>query len=215
MTGPVMLGYVHGGTVRAEFMASVLSSVSGPEATGLIGGITDMSAGPMVSLARNMLMSRFLDTGLEWLWCVDTDIMFSPGTLPALLSVADPDERPLMSALYHISLGSNPVPAMFLANNSGGRLVFSPIAEWDDGDIIQADGVGAGCLLIHRDSLLKMRKDHDDQSQWWREILAGDQYVGEDLSFCIRAGASGIPVHVDTAVQVGHVKAVVIGGISP
>ena len=54
--GPVMLGYIHGGTVRAEFMASVLAVLAGPHTSPLIGGVVDGSAGPLVAMARNMLV---------------------------------------------------------------------------------------------------------------------------------------------------------------
>jgi hypothetical protein len=30
--------------------------------------------------------------------------------------------------------------------------------------------------------------------------------MGEDLTFCLRLGAAGIPVHVATAVRAGHMK---------
>ena len=30
--------------------------------------------------------------------------------------------------------------------------------------------------------------------------------IGEDLSFCLRAGACGIPIHVDTSVKATHLK---------
>jgi len=39
--------------------------------------------------------------------------------------------------------------------------------------------------------------------------------LGEDVSFCLRAAASGVPVHVNTNVTTGHVKAVMIGEPSP
>lgn len=214
MTGPVMLGYVHGGTVRAEFMASVLAAVSGPDASGLIGGVTDMSAGPLVSLARNMLMTRFLESALDWLWCCDTDIMFTPALPGRLLAAADPDDRPVMSGLYHLSLGAEPVPAMFTAGGNAGRLTFTPVRDYEPGAVIRVDGVGAGCLLIHRAALETMRDTHDGQPLWWREVIHDTQYVGEDLSFCIRAAAAGIPVHVDTGAQAGHLKTVILGQAS-
>ncbi len=41
---------------------------------------------------------------------------------------------------------------------------------------------------------------------WFQETHVKHLPVGEDITFCIRAGALGIPVHVDTSIKVGHEK---------
>lgn len=38
--------------------------------------------------------------------------------------------------------------------------------------------------------------------------------MGEDLTFCLRCAAAGIPVHVHTGVQVGHMKSVMLGNVT-
>ena len=30
--------------------------------------------------------------------------------------------------------------------------------------------------------------------------------MGEDIAFCLRAGAAGFPIHVNTGVHIGHAK---------
>jgi len=57
-------------------MISVMNVIANP----LIGNMSNSSAGPLIALARNNLVQRFLDRGQEeWLWCLDTDIV-SPRT---------------------------------------------------------------------------------------------------------------------------------------
>ena len=34
----------------------------------------------------------------------------------------------------------------------------------------------------------------------------GTALVGEDLTFCLRCAAAGVPVHVHTGVRAGHMK---------
>ena len=94
----VSLGFIHSGSVRVEFMISVMNVINHPK----IGNFSNSSAGPLVALARNNLAARFLDRGKEdWLWCLDTDIVFAPDTIDRLLAAADPVERPIVSALYY------------------------------------------------------------------------------------------------------------------
>jgi hypothetical protein len=38
--------------------------------------------------------------------------------------------------------------------------------------------------------------------------------MGEDLTFCMRAAAAGLPIHVHTGIQVGHVKTTVLGKVN-
>lgn len=41
---------------------------------------------------------------------------------------------------------------------------------------------------------------------FFQEVQMGSRPVGEDITFCIRAGQLGFPVHVDTRVKIGHHK---------
>lgn len=211
----VLLGYIHGGTVRAEFMRSVLAAVTGPDACPLIGGVSDCSAGPLIAMARNILCRQFLAGSMEWLWCVDTDIVFAPGTLPALAAAADAAERPVMSGLYWVAAREQQVPAAYHAHaaDGDGELTFSPFKDWPDGTLLKVHAAGAGCLLIHRGVLEKIQADAGGAEVWFRESMHGSRHIGEDLSFCIRAAAAGFGLYVHTGVQVGHVKPVIMGEV--
>jgi hypothetical protein len=220
VTGPdgsVMLGYIHGGTVRAEFMASVLNLLSGPGRTSLVGGVVDGSAGPLIAMARNMLVTRFLASDLEWLWFVDSDIVFTTATLETLHEAADPGSRPVMTALYWVLAGGGTqAPAAYTAGpDPDGNLLFSALKEWDPGAVTEVDGCGAGCLLIHRTVLEKLQAADGGRPWWFRELTIGPKEVGEDLSFCARLARESVPLHLHAGVEVGHVKAVQLGTVRP
>ncbi len=54
-----------------------------------------------------------------------------------------------------------------------------------------------------------MEKRADDPcAPWFRESAIGApmSLMGEDLTFCLRCAAAGIPVHVCTGVKAGHMK---------
>jgi len=80
----VCLGWIHGGSIRAEFMESVLTLL---DTTDLVGRYVTFSAGTHLAAARNAIAGMFLDGGPEtWLWMVDTDIAFSPDVLIRLFT---------------------------------------------------------------------------------------------------------------------------------
>jgi GT2 family glycosyltransferase len=203
-----MLGYIHGGTVRAEFMTSVLALTS----SAPIGAVRGMTCGARVPLARNLLVDSFLASPLSWLWCVDTDMVFSPGTLDRLLAVADPRKRPIVSALCFMLIDGKPVASMYrrAPEEMHSVVPFVPYTKWAPGTLLQVKAVGAGCVLIHRSVLEKIQKEHDGELCWFREIVRNHVDVGEDLSFCLRAEQAGFPIWCHSGVEVGHVKPVTV-----
>jgi hypothetical protein len=202
----VSLGFIHGGTVRVEFMISVMNVIGNP----LIGNMRNCSAGPLIALARNKLVEQFLLDKYEWLWFVDTDIVFREDAINKLCEVADPDTAPIVSAFYYTIMDGKKVPAIY-KDSPEGHGVFDAVRFYPEDKLFEVNGVGAGCLLIHRSVLEDIRMKGACQPCWFREMVIGDREIGEDLSFCIRARNCLAPIHVHTGVQVGHVKNIVLG----
>lgn len=206
----VSLGFIHSGSVRVEFMISVMNVINHPA----IGNFSNSSAGPLIALARNNLAARFLDRGKEdWLWCLDTDIVFAPDTIDRLLAAADPVERPIVSALYYTIWDGHRVATIYQDSPAGEGLFNAP-REFDDNKLTEVGGTGAGCLLIHRSVLEKLLELNDGDECWFREMVINRRVVGEDLSFAIRARQAGFPVHIHTGIKVGHVKSIMFGEVS-
>lgn len=179
-------------------------------------------AGTMgVADGRNELVAEFLDrTDGDWLFMVDTDMGFDPDTVDRLIASADPVERPVVGglcfALRHS--GSGPqrsetfgiVPTVYAWEDLPDESGFMPLPDYPRDTIFQAGGTGAACLLIHRRALATIRKAQGDV--WFDPIkhptAAGGKPRGfsEDLSFCVRLAAAGIPLHVDSRVKTSHHK---------
>jgi len=219
----VTLGYVHGGTsaaygIRPEFVTSLLSVVLDEKAGDLVGQVVQASCGALVAVARNMLTAQFLASDSEWLWQVDTDMAFGPQTLLGLHSVANPYHRPIVSALCHILDDRQGVmPSVYQAMADDGDdtgLQFERLKTVPPGRLLRVAAAGAACLLVHRSAFEKIRADQGDQPVWWNHVTSGPVMMGEDLSFCMRAGAAGVPVYVHAGVQAGHVKPVMIGDVT-
>ena len=212
--GPVMLGYVSGGWVRAEFLGSVLNAVSGPDSDPAIGGVISSSAGPLLALGRNLLVEQFLSYDLEWLCSVDTDIVFATDAVSRLLKDADPIHRPIVSALYYIFEDGVKMPAAYENCSEDETLDIHPIEDYVEDSVMRVFGVGAGFLLVHRSVFETIRKDSAGERCWFREGVIAGRDFGEDMSFCIRAAISRFPVHVNTGVQVGHIKSAQLGEVT-
>jgi hypothetical protein len=94
-----VIAYPHPGTVRAEFMRSMLALAR--HCGEQVAGIIDVHAGPNLSRWRNAIVERFLSYDVPWLLMVDTDMVFAPDMLARLVAAADWAERPILGALCY------------------------------------------------------------------------------------------------------------------
>ena len=62
------------------------------------------------------------------------------------------------------------------------------------------DATGAACLLVHRDVFAKTER-------WFDRRQIDGEWVGEDLSFCLKVREAGYDVLVDTALEFDHLRA--------
>jgi len=214
--GAAVIAYVHGERVHAAFMASVLGVVM--NAAVPVEAVDELGSGPNIARARNTLVWKFLDmSAAEWLWMTDTDMVFAPDALDRLVAAADPAERPVVGALcysQHPDTG-DPVSTMYELAERDGQLVFIPYRQWPEDACVRVAATGAACLLMHRDALERIaEKTAEPAAPWFRETVIGRQLIGEDLTFCLRAAAAGVPVHVHTGVQAGHMKPVMLGKVT-
>jgi hypothetical protein len=205
----VVVGYVHPGTVRAEFMASMMAIA--PVRT------LPVQSGPRISEARNLLVRRFLEGDAAWLFMVDTDMVFAPDAIGRLIAAADPDERPVVGGLTWCPgpPGAGPDPTMFQRVDVRGEPGLIHYRDWPRGECVQVAATGAAALLIHRGALEAVAKSADDPAApWFCESRMGGNLIGEDLTFCLRCADAGIPVYVHTGVQFGHMKTTMLGEVT-
>jgi GT2 family glycosyltransferase len=216
VTGHAVIGYVHGGLVRAEFCASLLAVCM--EGRTPVDAVLAVGSGPNISTGRNMVVRNFLGGDAPWLFMCDTDMVFGAGTIDQLVEAADPADRPVVGALCWSQNpdGGDPYPTMYeLTENDAGELAFIRYKQWPPGAVVRVTGTGAACLLMHRTALETVAKHAGDEAApWFRESSAQRGLIGEDLTFCLRCAAAGIPVHVATGVTAGHMKVTMLGGAS-
>jgi len=203
-----VIGYVHPGTVRAEFAASLLAVCL--EGGTRIRTVIALESGPNISTGRNLIVREFLDGNLApWLFMCDTDMSFAADTVDRLIAA----DRPVTGALCFSLVNGEKHPTMYeLAESPDGALAFRRYIAWRKDSVTKVSATGAACLVMHRDALLEVEKaSGDPAAPWFRETaVAPLSLMGEDMTFCLRCAAAGIPVHVHTGVRAGHMKATML-----
>lgn len=189
--------------------------------------------------ARNKAVTTFLDERMaDWLFWLDTDMGFSADMLDQLVAVADPVERPVVGGLCFAlrettadGLGgwvTNAVPTLYdwarvdvvdekvvdgrvTRKVTGEQMGFAVRWDYERDAVTQVAGTGSACVLIHRSVFVRVAEKYGPN--WYTKITntSTGQLVSEDLSFCMRANAVGVPVYVHTGAKTTHMKTVWVG----
>lgn len=217
----VVIAYLHPGVVHGAFMECVLNLLVYDMAfhRRIVhgGGRLSYQAGANLSGPRNSVVKHFLEYNeADWLWMVDTDMTFLPDTVEKLLEFADPEHAPIVGGLcFGFDDKGDIQPTLFgLAGGEDSPKVIR-YHQWPPDSMWQVAATGAACLLVHKTAFERIRdwerpdgsgKGFNEAFPWFQETNHNGTPVSEDITFCWRAGLAGIPVHVNTAVQLGHIK---------
>jgi hypothetical protein len=225
--GSVVVGYLDNGKWSACFGLSfrdlVLHDALGSQRIVREGGkeLRKVAGTMGVAAGRNEIAREFLDsTDGEWLWFIDTDMGFAPDTVDRLVASADRKERPILGglcfAMKRQARGDfyaerfRMAPTVYEYLQLADEVGFRPIPDYKRDTVVQVAGTGAACLLLHRSALDTMRSAAG--MTWFDPIIHPTGGKGlprqfsEDLSFCVRAAAVDLPVHVDTSIKTTHEK---------
>lgn len=148
--------------------------------------------------ARNKCVEYLLGSSAQYLFFLDSDVIPPPDTIYRLLAHG----QPIMSGMYCRRSPPAAVPVM-MKNGTW-------ITNFKPGSIVEADVVGAGCLLVHRSVFEKV--PHQRQGhQWfdWRVNMQGhlppQECMSEDFTWCNHVRKFGYKILVDTSVKCKHV----------
>lgn len=214
----ITFAYAAGENVRTLWHQSVLACAARSHQHGFLLRPRLCESGPRIDKARNMLVEAFLDTDDEYLLFCDTDIVFAPQDVKALLEV----DAPIAGALYFTAAaGMEPWPVALEGPNEEGKYppidLPEPPEDFDDLPELEqvawmtaatqprtVAAVGCGLMLIRRDVVIDVASAYDGLPF----AYADDR--GEDVTFCLRAGELGYETVLVPAARVGHVKASVL-----
>ena len=218
----VVVGYLSPSTRHSAFCESLLDlivyDVAFHQRIVNGGGRISIQAGANLAGPRNSLVRRFLEYGkADWLLMLDSDMTFTPDLCERLLEFADPEQAPIVGGLcFGFDDKGEIQPTLFgLVGEEDDPKVIR-YHEWPPDAMFQVAATGAACLLIHKTVFERIRDvqppsrngrpGFNDAFPWFQETEHDGGPVSEDITFCWRAVQCGIPIYVNTAVQLGHIK---------
>jgi len=171
--------------------------------------------GVPADVARNEIIKKLEK---DWLFFMDSDQTFHPESLMKLLSWG----LPIVSGVYFKTPGK-PIPHIYkYAGEEKGKPVYKSLIEevfnFLDGkeiketatvlpsehkDLIECDGVGGGCLLVHKSVIDKITPPYFQYTD--------DSTGGEDFYFCRKVKDAGFKIFCDPGVICGHKQKDLIG----
>ena len=222
----VAIAYVHGMEVAHSWHQSLMSLIAHDVANKqrVIGGgwlATKYGTGGIVA-ARNDTVKQFLTMDhVDWLMWIDTDMGFEADAVDRLMESADPKNAPIVGGLCWMmrEVGTDgvggmivqPAPTVFdWMQNTGddGTVVsgYTVVPDYPRDQLFQCAATGSAFVLIHKSVFQRVAEDYG--SSWYSPVLnqTSKQWISEDLSFCMRANALEIPVHIHSGVKTTHLK---------
>lgn len=131
----------------------------------------------------------------DYLFSVDSDIVFEKDTLKKLLS----HNKDVVSGIY-IQRKEEKVLEIYRLNGNGG-VSNIPFSEIQGNQLAEISACGFGCVLIKSDVIRKI-----GYPQFiYRDALDHKDTVSEDVYFCARAIEEGFKIWADTTVLCEHI----------
>ena len=150
------------------------------------------------SFARNNLVKQMRG---DWLLMLDTDQAFEPDILSRMLYMMykEPEVKVLTGIYQYKGAPYSPKIYRFTKNLKA----LEAIGKWDKPKgagryLIPIDSAGAGCLLIKKEVLEKVKKVFKEDPF---DIVAP---FSEDNSFFLKLKKLGIPVFCDPSIEIRH-----------
>lgn len=221
--GTVTVGFIHPGEYAACFAESLMD-VFMADAMGKqrivshpYGKMGKQVGSGQIVAGRNKLAQVMCDeSAAEWLFMVDSDMGFAGDTVERLIAAADPTERPVVGGLCFAcktdgrsefyGIRYKAVPTLYSFFEDEERVGFVPMFDYPRDQLVPVAATGGACLLIHRTALEAVRAKFGDV--WFDQVThpTGPTTFSEDMSFCLRLAACGIPLHVHTGIKTTHDK---------
>jgi len=155
--------------------------------------------GPIDAL-RNNIVDRALREGCSHVIMMDTDMEYHPNTIPNLLF----HKKPIIGALVYRRYP--PFDPLLLKGDP--TIGYISIDEWEEGELIEVDATGTGCLMFN------MKVFREMPSPWFHfrpnpnPKIGG--IIGEDFGFCWDLKKAGYQIFVDTSVPANHLTTLAV-----
>ena len=146
-----------------------------------------------VAWARNGIVKQFLEGKSEYLFFVDSDVWVPTDSLTKLVQ----HSKDICSGLYF----KRKAPFYpLLMDRELGTNFYKQRIQYPE-DLIEVDACGAGCLLVKRGVLEKLKEP------WF---LEPDGKTSDDIYFCEIAKKAGYKIFVEARIKCRHVTEMIV-----
>lgn len=154
--------------------------------------------GSLIYTSRNNLAAEAVKHGMDYVFWLDSDMLFPPDTLERLLDDIKKQEGDVIMTGMYCRRVAPFHPTVFETLE-----IVDDVSTWTDykeipDGLFEVQGCGFGCVLAPTSVFV------DVQAKFGHMFSPiGD--VGEDLSFCWRARQCGWKIVCDPSIELGHV----------
>lgn len=165
--------------------------------------VVAFQVGSLIYTSRNNLAALAIKNGVDYILWLDSDMMFPPETLEAMLKTIKEQEGDVILTGMYCRRVAPYHPTLFKTLDiENENATWTDFKEIPDG-LFEVEGCGFGCVLAPTSAFV------DVQAKFGRMFSPiGD--VGEDLSFCWRARQAGWKFICDPSIELGHVGHTII-----
>lgn len=197
------IGYCHAGSVRGNFVTSLVRLLRSPLASACEQVIE--APGAYIHVNRNNIVRQFLRGRAEWLLSLDIDMVFTPDDVLTLFKAHQDTAGRILAGLYDTWICGMRMPCWFSSLNPPQAAKYADLP-------LPLMSCGMGFTAIHREVFEAM--DINDAAPWFDHgrmtTLDGVFPMAEDATFCQRATDRGYIIWGVPTVQLGHEKTRVV-----
>lgn len=154
--------------------------------------------GYRIDQIRNLIAS-WVEKGYDYLFSVDSDIVFAPDTLNKMIE----HDVDMVSGIYR-QRKPEQVLEIFVRNEQGGVSNVTHL-EPNLPQLVEIAACGFGCVLIKKEVFTKIGYPHFE----YHVALNHGNTVSEDVDFCTKATNTGSKIFCDTTIICKHLGSTV------
>ena len=161
-----------------------------------------------IDQGRCVMAQQAINDGYEHIFWIDSDIAFYNKDIYKVINTSIRENLPFITATYCVKGW----PALTTKFHSD----FEEIIFGNRGGLYEVEYAATGFMYTHVSVYEKIKVNFNlnpvniwggqyKVHAWFLPMIIGEDYVGEDFSFCHRAKKSGIKIFCDTTIRLAHI----------